>query len=279
MPLAIITGANTGLGFETARGLLQVGFEVVITSRNLERGEKAVARLKSEYPNGQISALALDLFNQSSVRAFAPRFTQAQKKWDVLVLNAGAKVLSSYQETDSGIEYHFGVNAVGHFALVADLLALRAEVARVVSVSSIVARFAPSALGPAGSPKSYSAGASYSASKLSNYLFAIELQNRFGSESFSSLAAHPGFARAEPYGPKSTRFFESFMAQSAAKGALPIIEAATDSSLPGGSYRVPKILELWGEPSEGIVPKITNHESLIKNWEILETLSGKTLAL
>jgi len=279
MPLAIITGANTGLGFETARGLLQVGFEVVITSRNLERGEKAVARLKSEYPKDQISALALDLSNQSSVRAFAPRFTQAQKKWDVLVLNAGAKVLSSYQETDSGIEYHFGVNAVGHFALVADLLALRAEVARVVSVSSIVARFAPSALGPAGSPKSYSAGASYSASKLSNYLFAIELQNRFGSESFSSLAAHPGFARAEPYGPKSTRFFESFMAQSAAKGALPIIEAATDSSLPGGSYRVPKILELWGEPSEGIVPKITNHESQIKNWEILETLSGKTLAL
>ena len=279
MPLAIITGANTGLGFETARGLLQVGFEVVITSRNLERGEKAVARLKSEYPNGQISALALDLSNQSSVRAFAPRFTQAHKKWDVLVLNAGAKVLSSYQETDSGIEYHFGVNAVGHFALVADLLALRAAVARVVSVSSIVARFAPSALGPAGSPKSYSAGASYSASKLSNYLFAIELQNRFGSESFSSLAAHPGFARAEPYGPKSTRFFESFMAQSAAKGALPIIEAATDSSLPGGSYRVPKILELWGEPSEGIVPKITKRESLIKNWEILETLSGKTLAL
>lgn len=279
MPLAIITGANTGLGFETARGLLQEGFEVVITSRNLERGEMAVARLKSEYPNGQVSALALDLSNQSSVKAFAPRFTQAHKKWDVLVLNAGAKVLSSYQETDSGIEYHFGVNAVGHFALVADLLALRAPVARVVSVSSIVARFAPSQLGPAGSSRAYSAGASYSASKLSNYLFAIELQNRFGSESFSSLAAHPGFARAEPYGPKSTRFFESFIAQSAAKGALPIIEAATDSSLPGGSYRVPKILELWGEPSEGIVPKITNRESLIKNWEILETLSGETLAL
>jgi NAD(P)-dependent dehydrogenase (short-subunit alcohol dehydrogenase family) len=259
--------------------LLQVGFEVVITSRDLERGEKAVARLTSEYPNGQISALALDLSNQSSVKAFAPRFAQAHKKWDVLVLNAGAKVLSSYQETDSGIEYHFGVNAVGHFALVADLLALRAPVARVVSVSSIVARFAPRQLGPAGLPLAYSAGASYSASKLSNYLLAIELQNRFGSDSFSSLAAHPGFARAEPYGPKSTRFFESFLAQSAAQGALPIIEAATDSSLPGGSYRVPKILELWGQPTEGIVPKITNRESLIKNWEILETLSGATLAL
>lgn len=279
MPLAIITGANTGLGFETARGLLRLGYEVVITSRNLERGDKALARLKSEYPEGEISALALDLSNQSSVSAFAPSFIRLHKKWDVLVLNAGAKVLSSYRETDSGIEYHFGVNAVGHFALVADLIPFRAPVARVVSVSSIVARFAPRELGPAGSRLAYSAGASYSASKLSNYLFAMELQSRFGSDSFSSLAAHPGFARAEPYGPNSTRFFESFLAQSAAKGALPIIEAATDSSLPGGSYRVPKILELWGEPSKGIVPKITNRESQLRNWEILETLSGRTLAL
>jgi NAD(P)-dependent dehydrogenase (short-subunit alcohol dehydrogenase family) len=279
MPLAIITGANTGLGFETARGLLRLGYEVVITSRNSERGDKAVARLKSEYPDGEISALTLDLSNQSSVRAFAPSFIRTLKNWDVLVLNAGAKVLSNYRETDSGIEYHFGVNAVGHFALVADLLALRAPVARVVSVSSIVARFAPSELGPAGSALDYSAGASYSASKLSNYLFAMELQRRFGSDSFSSLAAHPGFARAEPYGPQSTRFFESFLAQSVAKGALPIIEAATDSSLPGGSYRVPKILELWGAPTEGIVPKITNREAQIRNWEILESLSGRTLAL
>ena len=125
MPLALITGANTGLGFETARGLLGLGYEVVITSRDLERGDKAVARLRTEYPEGEISTLALDLSNQSSVKAFAPRFTQAHKNWDVLVLNAGAKVLSSYRETDSGIEYHYGVNAVGHFALVADLFACR----------------------------------------------------------------------------------------------------------------------------------------------------------
>jgi NAD(P)-dependent dehydrogenase (short-subunit alcohol dehydrogenase family) len=275
----MITGANTGLGFETAHGLLRLGYGIVITSRSIDRGNKAVARLRSEYPNGEISALALDLSNQLSVKAFTSSFIQTHKKWDVLVLNAGAKVLSSYQETDSGIEYHFGVNAVGHFALVANLLAHRAPISRVVSVSSIVARFAPTEIGPAGSRLAYSAGASYSASKLSNYLFAIELQNKFGSDSFSSLAAHPGFARAEPYGPKSTRFFESFMAQSAANGALPIIDAATNSSLPGGSYRVPKILELWGKPAEGIVPKITSCEALKMNWEILETLSGETLAL
>jgi protochlorophyllide reductase len=171
------------------------------------------------------------------------------------------------------------VNAVGHFSLTADLLAHRANISRVVSVSSIVARFAPTTLGPSGSASNYSAGASYAASKFSNYLFAMELQKQFGSELFSSLAAHPGFARAEPYGPSSTRFFESFLAQSAAQGALPIIEAAANSSLPGGSYRVPKILELWGAPSEGIVPKITSEQALKQNWEILESLSGKTLAL
>jgi len=279
MPLAIITGANTGLGFETARGLLRLGYQVVITSRDLGRGNTALAKLKSEFPGGAVSALSLDLANQASIDSFTKSFTGAFDKWDVLILNAGAKVLAKYQQTDSGIEYHFGVNAVGHFSLTAGLLAHRVHISRVVSVSSIVARFAPTTLGPAGSASSYSAGASYAASKLSNYLFAMELQKRFGSELFSSLAAHPGFARAEPYGPSSTRFFESFLAQSAAKGALPIIEAAANSSLPGGSYRVPKILELWGAPSEGIVPKITSEQALKENWEILESLSGKTLAL
>ena len=279
MPLAIITGANTGLGFESARGLLGLGYQVVITSRDLGRGNSAVSKLKAEYPNAQVSALPLDLANTESINAFSKSFAAGFGKWDILILNAGAKVLANYQQTDSGIEYHFGVNAVGHFSLTADLLSHRAEVSRVVSVSSIVARFSPTKLGPSGSSSTYSAGASYSASKLSNYLFAIELDKRFGSESFSSLAAHPGFARAEPYGPKSTRFFESFLAQSAAKGALPIIEAAVNSSLAGGSYRVPRILELWGSPAEGIVPKITNTQTLKQNWEILESLSGKTLTL
>lgn len=279
MPLAIITGANTGLGFETARGLLGLGYQVAITSREIGRGDSAVAKLKAEYPKAQVSALPLDLADTESINAFSKSFATGFGKWDILILNAGAKVLANYQQTDSGIEHHFGVNAVGHFSLTADLLIHRAPVSRVVSVSSIVARFAPPEIGPSGTSSNYSAGASYSASKLSNYLFAMELERRFGSESFSSLAAHPGFARAQPYGPKSTRFFESFLAQSAAKGAVPIIEAATDSSLSGGSYRVPKILELWGSPAEGIIPKITSPQTLKQNWEILESLSGKTLTL
>lgn len=279
MPLAIVTGSNSGLGYQTARGLLQAGFHVVLTSRDQTRAAAAAANLLAEMPKAEVSALELDLSKLKSVNRFAGLIQSRFGNWNLLVNNAGAKVLKDYRQTDSGIEYHFGVNAVGHFAVTLDLLSIRSANARVVSVSSIVARFAPKQLGPSGTESNYFAGASYASSKLSNYLFAMELQNRMGSDSFKSLAAHPGFARAEPYGPKSTRFFESFLAQSDVLGALPIIEAALDNSLPGGSYRVPKILELWGKPTEGIVPRITSVESLKQNWEILESLSGRKLAL
>jgi NAD(P)-dependent dehydrogenase (short-subunit alcohol dehydrogenase family) len=279
MPLALITGANTGLGFETARGLIDLGFEVVITSRDQTKAQKAIELLQDEFPGGEVASLPLDLSIAESVDAFAPAFSERFGSWDVLINNAGAKVLMEYSETDSGVEYHFGVNAVGHFAITADLLKSRAPVSRIVTVSSIVARWASPTLGPLGSRTKYSRGESYAASKLSNLLFALELERRFGSSTFSSVAAHPGFARAEPYGPASTRFFESFLAQSAARGALPIIEAASEKTVAGGSYRSPKVLELWGKPSQGKLAKSCTLENQEKNWKILEKLSGRNLVL
>lgn len=279
MTVAIITGANVGLGFETTRGLLAHGFEVVITSRDEARANSAITRLRQEFPAGRISSLPLDLSKRQSVDDFAGKFSSRFPSWDLLINNAGAKVISDYAETDSGVEYHFGVNAVGHFALTLDLLSYRAATAKVVTVSSIVARFAPSQMGPVGTPSNYSAGQSYAASKLANLLFAIELNNRLGSNSFSSVAAHPGFARAEPYGPRVTRFFESFLAQSAAQGAKPIIEAATNADLPGGSYLAPRVLELWGKPKFGKLPDAVTEENLIANWQILERISGRNLAI
>jgi NAD(P)-dependent dehydrogenase (short-subunit alcohol dehydrogenase family) len=279
MPLAIVTGANIGLGLETARGLLGKGFEVVITSRDDERAKKAISWLSEEFPTAVISSLPLDLSKAASVDGFAERVASRFESWDVLVNNAGAKVLSHYSETDSEVEYHFGVNAVGHFALTADLMKLRSSRARVISVSSIVARFAPKALGPSGSTSHYSPGSSYAASKLSNLLFALELEKRFGSESFSSVAAHPGFAKAQPYGPPSTRFFESLLAQSARRGALPIVEAASNQILKGGSYIVPRTLELWGEPRLSSIVEACTPENQEQNWRILEDLSGRKLGL
>jgi NAD(P)-dependent dehydrogenase (short-subunit alcohol dehydrogenase family) len=279
MPLAVITGANVGLGLETARGLLGLGFEVVITSRDENRAEVALGLLSTEFSGAKLASLPLDLSKTSSLDSFADSFASRFGSWDILINNAGAKVLPRYLETDSGVEYHFGVNAVGHFAVTADLLPYRAEKARVISVASIVAKFAPQHLGPVGSSDFYSPGLSYAASKFSNLLFSLELHRRFGSESFSSLAAHPGFAKAEPYGPRSTRFFESFLAQSAKRGALPIIEAATNEALTGGSYVVPEILELWGKPKKSALFEACSDKNQEENWRILENLSGRKLVL
>ena len=279
MSLAIVTGANTGLGFQTALALVAKGYEVLLTSRDSQKGAEAVSRITRSQPLAKVSMLELDLSSMASIENFVSHFQSRFGSWKVLVNNAGAKILSDYSETGFGVEYHYGVNAVGHFALTMDLLKYRSEQARVVSVASIIARFAPAKLGPSGTQQNYKPGLSYSASKLANLAFALELENLLGSSSFSSLAAHPGFARAEPYGPKATRFFESFLAQSAKSGARPIIEAATNSELPGGSYLGPKYLELWGDSSAAKIPARLTPQALQENWKILENLSGKKLTV
>jgi NAD(P)-dependent dehydrogenase (short-subunit alcohol dehydrogenase family) len=279
MPLAIITGANTGLGFETVAALASKGYQVLITSRSSAKGNEAVARITAANPFAKIYMMGLDLSSMDSINRFSSTYEANFGAWDVLINNAGAKILSDYAETDFGVEYHYGVNAVGHFALTMDLLKLRADQSRVVSVASIIARFAPKTLGPSGSIANYQAGMSYSASKLANLAFALELENLLGSKNFSSLAAHPGFARAEPYGPKATRFFESFLAQSAKAGAQPIVEAASNNLLPGGSYLGPKFLELWGDSAPAKIPTRLTPEELRQNWQILEKLSGKKLVV
>jgi NAD(P)-dependent dehydrogenase (short-subunit alcohol dehydrogenase family) len=272
MQTAIVTGASLGLGFWVAAGLGRTGYRVVITSRSGSRANLALEKLRTLVPDAQFEWLELDLAKAQSVNSFAERFASNFGSWQLLVNNAGAKVLSEYSETDSGIEYHFGVNAVGHFAITMDLAEFANPNSRVVSVSSIVARFAPNKLGPHGSADNYSPGKSYAASKLSNLLFALELSKRIPS--LSSVAAHPGFAKAEPYGPASTRFFESFLAQTAESGACPIIAAALADD-PEFCYLAPRSLELWGRPKEGKLPKSINSERQRENWEILERLCGR----
>lgn len=279
MPLAIVTGANTGLGFETARALSAKGFDVLITSRDLEKGARAAAVIREAHKNARVSTLALDLSSMQSIEQFVEQTKEQFGSWGLLVNNAGAKVHQRFSETDFGVEYHYGVNAVGHFALTLDLLPFRDENSRVVTVASIVARSAPRTLGPSGSATSYNPGKSYSASKLSNVAFALELQNQMASNNFRSLVAHPGFARAQPYGSRFTRFFESILAQPASSGALPIIEAATNPDVKGGSYLGPRVLELWGKPTRAKIPNLITKEALQENWKILEQLSGRKLVV
>jgi NAD(P)-dependent dehydrogenase (short-subunit alcohol dehydrogenase family) len=106
MPLAIVTGANTGLGFETALSLASKGFQVVITSRNVLKGEEAVSRIIQANPLAKVSMLELDLASMESIEQFGSAYRSEFGNWDVLVNNAGAKILSAYSETEFGVEYH-----------------------------------------------------------------------------------------------------------------------------------------------------------------------------
>lgn len=265
------------MGFETARALLARGHQVVITARSETKALAAISKLAGSNSSLPVNWIELDLAKQESVDSFAERFAGRFHRWDVLINNAGAKVLPDFQFTESGIEYHYGVNAVGHFAITMDLLRLRKPNSRVVSVSSIVARFASANLYPAESAQEFSPGTAYALSKLSNLLFAIELNRHFPDGDLVSVAAHPGFAKAEPYGPKATRFFETLLAQSAASGAKPIVAASENSQ--AGSYLGPKYLELWGSPKVAKLPKLVTEENLKLNWEILKNLSGRDLVL
>jgi NAD(P)-dependent dehydrogenase (short-subunit alcohol dehydrogenase family) len=277
MKSVVVTGATKGIGRAVAEIFAENNFRVCVCARTGEDLDQMSEAWTSGFPGREILTIQADLSDRSQAEMFGARILEKWGGADVLVNNAGAKILSNYAETDFGVEYHYGVNAVSHFALTMDLLKHRAGNSRVVSVASIIARFAPSKLGPAGSKQNYQAGMSYSASKLANLAFALELENLLCSESFSSLAAHPGFARAEPYGPKTTRFFESFLAQSAKAGARPIVEAATNNEIRGGSYLGPKYLELWGDSASAKIPARLTREQLIQNWKILENLSGKKL--
>jgi NAD(P)-dependent dehydrogenase (short-subunit alcohol dehydrogenase family) len=274
-PKAIITGARVGLGLETAKLLLSQGFDLVITGRSKARTREAADGLRSKLPDGPLSAqtvtgLALELGDLDSVKSFVAEHSVELSGWTHLVNNAGAKIESPYRSTAQGFEWHFGVNHLAHHLLTSLLLPIGAGSKRVVTVASIVAR--------RGNPEHWgltdagiSAGTYYSASKLANLAFMLQLQNRFSD--VTATSAHPGFAKAEPYGNAFTRLGENLLAQSAAAGALPIAAAVLSEP---GSYLGPRVLELWGPPAKAMVPETLRKESLHDLWDLSNGLTGAT---
>lgn len=273
MGLAIVTGSNVGLGYQASIALAKAGHDLVITSRNFDRGDGARKRLRQLFPERRFEVIKLDLSKRSSVDDFAATFSKLGRPWDILINNAGAKVLPAFKKSEFDCEYHFGANAVGHFAITSDLMPFRSGSVKVVSVASIVAHFAPKELGPIGSPGNYDAGKSYAASKLSNLLFALELDSKYRDFGVRSLAAHPGFARAEPYGSRFTAWAERMMAQSAENGAKPIVAAALGNH--ESVYLGPKFMELWGDPVPARIPSAASKRNQDLNWKILSELSGR----
>ncbi len=278
---AIVTGANTGIGLETARMLAKKGAKVVLACRNPEKGEAALASIVADKPAGSASLSALDLSDLDSVKAFSEGFTRAHDRLDLLINNAGVMV-PPLGRTRQGFELQFGTNHLGHFALTGHLLPrlLGTAGARVVVVSSVAQRSGRIAFDDLNwESRSYSAWSAYGQSKLANMMFALELSRRLaaaGSE-LRATAAHPGWTATDlQRNVGMARLFNPLFAMKPADGALPTLRAATDPSAESGSYWGPsRLFEINGPPARARIISAARDEAVAaKLWEASERLTG-----
>ncbi|MFD1513824.1 oxidoreductase [Halomarina rubra] len=261
---AVVTGANSGLGFETSRELAAAGAHVVLACRDTERGREAATEIREETTDASLELLELDLADLASIRSFAETFGRRHDTLDLLVNNAGVMAIPR-RETDDGFEMQFGVNHLGHFALTGLVLdsVRAADAGRVVTVSSGAHQRGKVNFGDLHGETDYDEWRAYAQSKLANLLFAYELQRRLRAADAAaiSVAAHPGWAATElqKRGPQMRgsrlraimmRAANRLLAQTAEEGALPILYAATAPDVVGGAYYGPDgLAEMRGGPT------------------------------
>jgi NAD(P)-dependent dehydrogenase (short-subunit alcohol dehydrogenase family) len=245
--VAVITGANTGLGYETAAALAAKGAHVVLAVRNLDKGKKAARGIEQATPGAKVELQELDLTSLDSVRSAAEQLKSDHDSIDLLINNAGV-MFTPKSTTKDGFELQFGTNHLGHFAFTGLLLdrVLAAPGSRVVTVSSVGHRFARQGIrfDDLQWDRSYSRVGAYGQAKLANLLFTYELQRRLAGTQTIATAAHPGGSRTEltrnlppPVG-ALTRLVEPLF-QDPDMGALPSLRAATDPGVLGGQYYGP----------------------------------------
>ncbi|MEU4838067.1 oxidoreductase [Nocardia testacea] len=249
--IAVVTGANTGLGFETARALAEHGATVVLACRDPDRAAAAADRITAAAPLARIDRVPLDLASLGSVRTAAELIRDRYSHLDLLINNAGVTGLTGV--TEDGFEAQFGINHLGHFALTGLLLdrLVAAPAARVVTVSSIGHRFGRIDAADPAAPS----GNAYGKSKLANLLFTYELARRLTGTAATALAAHPGGASTEVFRYSSVAFrlpnlaIARLFGRTPAMGALPTLRAATDPLAVGGDYYGPTgLFEIRGYP-------------------------------
>ncbi len=292
---AVVTGTNTGLGFETARILAQLGAAVVLTCRTEAKGAEAADRIRALAPDSAVTTLQLNLASQASVREAAERLRGEHQRIDLLINNAGMLGSTERQVTEDGFEATFATNHLGVFAftgLVLDRL-LPVPGSRVVTLSSITNRFAALDFDDLQSQNGYRRDRVYSRSKLANLMFSYELQRRLTAAGVNTLsvAAHPGQSRTEftrdlnpvlrfLYGPRARRV-TSLLMQDKTIGVLGTIRAAVDLDVEGGAYFGPSgPLQLTGHPVH-VASSGHSHDAaaLRRLWEESERLTNVTYPL
>jgi len=278
--VAIVTGANSGIGFETARALAQKGARVVLACRDTGRGRDAEQRLRAAVPQADARFMPLDLGSLASVEAFCKDFSAEEPKLDILCNNAGV-MMPPLGHTADGFELQFGTNHLGHFALTGRLLPLlrRGRDARVVSVSSVGHYLGRIDFDDLQSERRYGRLRAYGQSKLANLLFVRELARRLAArgEAIVAAGAHPGSTRTNLQ--KHSPLFRALVAvfsQEPAGGALPTLYAVTAPGVRGGDYFGPgRVFEMVGPPR----PAFSTHaskdaETAKRLWEVSERLTG-----
>src|SRR4029077_623177 len=282
--LAVVTGANTGLGFETARVLAARGAAVVLAVRDTDKGKAAAARIAGTAPGVNVTVQPLDLASLESVRAAAGELRARHPRIDLLVNNAGV-MLTPKQTTRDGFELQLGTNHLGHFALTGLLLEQMLPVpgSRVVTVSILAHRVrARINFDDLQGERSYSRAGAYGQSKLANLMFTYELARRLsGAGTTIAAAAHPGLASTElaRHTPAIVAFFYvRVMTQKAAMGALPVLRAATDPGVAGGQYYGPGgLFGARGYPELARSSRRSRDTALQRRlWAVSEELTGVT---
>ncbi|RVW06198.1 SDR family NAD(P)-dependent oxidoreductase [Rhodococcus spongiicola] len=286
--VAIITGSNTGLGYETAAVLAAKGAHVVLAVRNLEKGKEAADRIKAVSPDATVTLQQLDLTSLENIHKAAEELRANHPRIDLLINNAGV-MWTPKATTKDGFELQFGTNHLGHFALTGQLIEnmLAVEGSRVVTISSLGHRIrAKIHFDDLQLERNYNRVAAYGQAKLANLMFTYELARRLEDKDAQTIAvaAHPGGSNTELTRniPGIVRppleLLSGLVAQSAAMGALPTLRAATDPSVRNGQYYGPDgFRETRGNPKL-VESSAQSHDADIQRrlWAVSEELTDIT---
>jgi NAD(P)-dependent dehydrogenase (short-subunit alcohol dehydrogenase family) len=287
--LAIITGSNSGIGFQAAKELARAGATVILACRNAQKAEDAKNKILAEISHAKIEVGSLDVADLKSVREFSKKFIASDRELNLLINNAGVMAYLDRKVSPDGFEMQFATNHLGHFALTGLLLPALLSTAgsRVVSVASLAHRTGTMYFNDLQFEKKYKPWMAYAQSKLSNILFALELDRRLKilSANVESLVVHPGLSDTSlgVNGPGSKNKFLATVAkvisplicQSEEQGALPTLRAATDPLAKGGEYYGPGGFLQWrGSPvSIRCTSEASSKEVAEKLWKISEDLT------
>lgn len=283
--IAIVTGANAGLGYQTTLGLVQKKIKVIAACRDTNKAKTAKNDLLKEVPDAELEIIPIDLSSLKSVHKFADEFQKKYKKLDLLINNAGI-MMPPYHKTEDGFELQIAANYFGHFALTGLMLDLLKNTpgSRVVALSSIAHKNAEIDFEDLQSENHYSKYKAYGQSKLACLMFARELQRKLDLEHYKnpiSLAVHPGVSRTELFRhfPKWISLIFNPLAvlvtQNSRQGAQPTLMAALDPDIIKGGYYGPQgFNEMKGKPGKAkVAPQANNVEDAKRLWKISEELT------